>query len=824
MDNLEGDTDPPKPWVPPSGFWRAVRPETLALNGNARSPADGTMGRTKPAGAPGGQRGSWGDLQRSDSLESHLHRCVQKDTGPGAPPGGLWRADSWESVCGNGGSLTLAERVEMNRGILRRILNEAQSSYRDSIRQAQDVSQGTIRGSTTLNDSDWDSGISLQDSEHSHRSVISREDLSLSPRHEQAKRILERARMKTRSSPVKADHTLLPVQRDNAVLLSASGAPWYKDSLLVRDGLAVVSGNLSDSSSGDSACGSRRRPGHSPTRVRFQDESERDAEARYLERQQRQRPRAGERAQGLLVSKPRLSSYIKGLREGDGSPEGTPSSSRKKRATHGELQGGTHKDTLQEVMTKKCGSCGTFLEGVVASHLNLVAQAAPGDAVSRSQVIPRWIAPARTSSSEQIKETHIGEVTSADEPRKSSHSPAGEAQGGGTGGTGQIVSILATSKKKCLKKEDGGLEEGQSPSEPQGQNVGLPSYRPTPPAKDRNSLGLNLKEQTTMLNRGEDNPSLLSPHSPVSPLRNLQLKAHPEITGLGQHLQANGDCQDDAGLWVTVPLESPSGYQGMQWAEQQLEDDTKPVHTLDPHRRVVIERSGARDGRPKLSLRRIFSAIGLTGTGWLRQGHSSGSERLSSSPRHGSPCLSPSHSPRGQLKKTPSLQSMAKQGVPIIQLRRASSVQELPLLKVREEHAAENRLGVQLHSPDNRRGLQRALSVEDVGRPSGARSVGRVAQAFPDGTLLLELCRPAHGPFGFVISRGNGRLDSGVYVERMGDSGTEKLYAGLLGVGDEILEVNGEKVAGLGLNQVTRLMRQDSIASIRILRHRRPRR
>lgn len=59
------------------------------------------------------------------------------------------------------------------------------------------------------------------------------------------------------------------------------------------------------------------------------------------------------------------------------------------------------------------------------------------------------------------------------------------------------------------------------------------------------------------------------------------------------------------------------------------------------------------------------------------------------------------------------------------------------------------------------RDLQRALSVEDVGRPSAVRSVGHVAQAFPDGTILLELSRPPNGPFGFLISRGKGRPDSG---------------------------------------------------------------
>lgn len=59
----------------------------------------------------------------------------------------------------------------------------------------------------------------------------------------------------------------------------------------------------------------------------------------------------------------------------------------------------------------------------------------------------------------------------------------------------------------------------------------------------------------------------------------------------------------------------------------------------------------------------------------------------------------------------------------------------------------------------------------------------------------------------------------GVYVEEMVDSSTEKLYGGLLAVGDEILEVNGEKVACLSLDQVTHLLSQDTSATVRVLRH-----
>ena len=69
------------------------------------------------------------------------------------------------------------------------------------------------------------------------------------------------------------------------------------------------------------------------------------------------------------------------------------------------------------------------------------------------------------------------------------------------------------------------------------------------------------------------------------------------------------------------------------------------------------------------------------------------------------------------------------------------------------------------YSPDSPQiELHRALSVEDVLASRLARPVGRVTQAFSDGTLILELVRPPNGPFGFVISRGKGRPDTGNFL------------------------------------------------------------
>ncbi|KAM6166236.1 LOW QUALITY PROTEIN: uncharacterized protein KIAA1614 homolog [Erethizon dorsatum] len=114
----------------------------------------------------------------------------------------------------------------------------------------------------------------------------------------------------------------------------------------------------------------------------------------------------------------------------------------------------------------------------------------------------------------------------------------------------------------------------------------------------------------------------------------------------------------------------------------------------------------------------------------------------------------------------------------------------------------------------------RTLSVEDVGAPSLARTVGRVVAVFPDGTSQLQLQRSPEGTFGFRVGSGNGRRDSGLYVQEMADLDTAKLYSGLLGVGDEILEVNGAKVAGLGLAYIKELLAHSESLSVRVLRQR----
>ncbi|XP_042317525.1 uncharacterized protein KIAA1614 homolog isoform X2 [Sceloporus undulatus] len=174
-----------------------------------------------------------------------------------------------------------------------------------------------------------------------------------------------------------------------------------------------------------------------------------------------------------------------------------------------------------------------------------------------------------------------------------------------------------------------------------------------------------------------------------------------------------------------------------------------------------------------------------------------------------------------KLKKAPSLQSLRLVS-PFRQPRKASSVQNLQSLLGKTDRSSLYLLGEDEANPNRKAGSQqrRSLSVEDIGSPDLVRTVGRVVEVFPDGTSQLELQRSPQGNFGFRVSSGNGRPDTGIYVQEMADPNTAKLYAGLLGVGDEILEVNGAKVAGLGLAQINELLLWTDTLSVRVLRQR----
>ncbi|KAL6469397.1 hypothetical protein MHYP_G00229210 [Metynnis hypsauchen] len=900
-----------KPWAPPKGFWRVTRPETLLLNGEA------------PDGLMKTDSGVQEELQKSIGLKSPLHTCGHSRTAPVEPIGsGLWRAESLESVCSSVSSLSLAERVEMNRSILRQMLQKGPSKSSDE-HQAPVTEQkleSMHRG--VLNDSDWDSGISLHDCEHtqhSQRAFVWGDGLPLSPRHEQAKRLLERARMKARSNPLKADHTILPVQRDNPDLLSWAGASLQRAPLAGKEGVAAGSGNVSDSSSSDSVGGPRRRHGQSPTRVRFEDESEKEAEFRYLERL-RQRRRAGERAQGLLGSKPSLASYVngRGIETAQGKEDSLLWKYKNRKFQEGLANSsnanGHYKSLVQEVVGRQCNSCGTILDGQKAGEKildgavsdSLPLSLAPADGEAEGKTVPCWVAPTlpnRLVRIEQIKETYIGAVGTVIVDSDGTHC-RGAVSMDSTSSRGSLQKQKRKSRRKEGSPEttaNGLVSSGSPPtSRPttNGADVhlsnGTIAVPPNPYAPEQ--LGQKVpvmlcKSQPNFKApvpppvppRGEvPSPQLPQPIPPPLQPRKSALKSASKERSNGQrvvklmpsphyrlvHLDSAEEGADvDGSPEVSPALENPSKSSSLKHPtasntathpgqpagldqvhiagelsdslaenshghlnDGRIQGAVRPDHPLEespnPSRSRVASEAEQKEAKPKLSLRRFFSAIGLNSGGRLGKERSSSMEQLSLPPK---PCISPSTSPSparagiGQLKKAPSLQSL-RLGSPFVQLKKSSSVQNLQSPRRKGDRSGAYTPGELPCSPALSRGLQRTLSVEDVGSPSAVRSVGRVARAFPDGTLLLELSRPPDGPFGFLISRGKGRPDSGVYVEEMGDSSTEKLYAGLLGVGDEILEVNGEKVAGLSLELVTQLMTQSSTASIRVLRHRRPHR
>ncbi|KAI4790746.1 hypothetical protein KUCAC02_034430, partial [Chaenocephalus aceratus] len=213
---------------------------------------------------------------------------------------------------------------------------------------------------------------------------------------------------------------------------------------------------------------------------------------------------------------------------------------------------------------------------------------------------------------------------------------------------------------------------------------------------------------------------------------------------------------------------------------------------------------GSRDDSSRLSLRRLFSSVRLIGT------RTGSLDRLSFRPRPPATDPAPSDpTPTGTRKSSAQSPSV---GSPFLQLRKSSSVQSIVSeRKKKKDRSADYRRAAEPFS-------QRSLTLQDVGSPSSARCVGRVLQVSADGSVLLELIRPSSRTFGFIVSRGRGRRDSGVYVEDMLDLSTEKLFSGLLSVGDEFLEVAGQKVSALTLDQVTRLLTQNSVTTVRVLR------
>ena len=176
--------------------------------------------------------------------------------------------------------------------------------------------------------------------------------------------------------------------------------------------MAPHSGHLSNSSSSELAVGStRRQPAVSPTRrLRFEDETETEAESRYLERQW-QRRWVGQRGTGVLVSKPDLNLYINSRAEAGLQGELHDIDRWQRRRTPSGRAGGVG-------VAGQWDSCGKILGGGI--NLNRCLQPPLSDDRGQSLYQPHL-----NLRTEPIKETYIGSIT-PDETR----SPRGQGMAG----------------------------------------------------------------------------------------------------------------------------------------------------------------------------------------------------------------------------------------------------------------------------------------------------------------------------------------------------------------------------------------------------------
>ncbi|XP_067330065.1 uncharacterized protein KIAA1614 [Channa argus] len=905
-------------WAPPKGFWRVARPETLSLNGvglqnipctlalkdytqaeglakSQRQTKSPETGIKCVVGGAVGESNASSQLELSDSVECYLDICEQEET---AADEGLSTSDSWESMSSQSAVLSADEKLKVKQRAFAKLRERQQNVREDRDKRGgesarhneETICKVNSKGAYGVVDN-TDSDILAQELEPYFRSLILiNDELPLSPRHEHAKRLLERARLKARSSHIKGDRPSRRSHSDQRITVkreqveSSSPTPVQK-AVQTKDDLTAqsVSGPLlvpaqRDTSPGDQG-GRSRRYGCSPTRVRFEDESEKEAESRYLDRvKQRGRP-------GTPKSK---SKEMNTDSSSSGSERGKSHSSVPMPPTQkpgGVGVSGETTTVIKEiiVLVTKCESCGSVVrepQPVLSpsdpQNIEL-KQANPED--SQGKPAPCWVPPNKSEASTRPKApltvTFAGAYVLGENKERSTgwkssgfgklrrRSRKGESRlesGHGPYGPswaqrrnsnprnrvnlGRTVSFAPGSPialEPCLVEASGGLRDSSTPSLP--IKSALKSSSRNRPAASQSAGQFTVQggeggsQHSVLVDSAEARKECTgvqgATSSPLPSIRPSTLRYSPARLTTDVPAVEVWDATGDGTGVSEDPGLGPECRPALRCLAMSRVDDLRAELLRAEHLKaeaVWEENSdGSRklDGRPKLFLRRFFSSIGLNSVGRLvKGGRSSSMEQLSIPTATRASSASPSPTRRPQptisIQRTPSLQTLHTV-LPLAQLRKASSVQSLERRTERSTILGEVPIPHGLApSPDSPQlELHRALSIENILSSRMVRPVGRVTQAFADGTLLLELTRPPNGPFGFVISRGKGRPDTGVYVEKVGDGSGEGPYIGLLGIGDEILQVNGEAVAGLSLDQVTRLMTRESTASLRIMPARR---
>lgn len=271
-------------------------------------------------------------------------------------------------------SLTLAERVERNRQELRSKFGKA-TGHGGEIAHSHALSQGQTGKSWIITSEVDGDGV---------ETPVTEDCGELSARHEQAKQLLQRARMKAKgASPLRASHCVLAHPHSQPTLRRGPNI----------SGVATDGGSLSDSSSSEYSSWPKGSRGSSPSHVRFQDESEREAEERYRERQQAP----------LKVSTPPL-----------------------KRQSNGPV---SWTEQLSPSGHGQCGKCGSYFKGTCTSpaaihgtnlrNVHLGSKIIQDGSVNCPMGVkpsPHWILPSQPwrMYTELIRETHIGSDSTPD--------------------------------------------------------------------------------------------------------------------------------------------------------------------------------------------------------------------------------------------------------------------------------------------------------------------------------------------------------------------------------------------------------------------------
>ncbi|KAM8839444.1 uncharacterized protein ACB058_015814 isoform 1-T2 [Synchiropus picturatus] len=887
-------------WAPPKGFWRVARPETLLLNGvslQSMPMKDLTQigeqsevqRKTKTADTTGADGGLAEDgeassrIKRLDSLEGYLDKRTESDMiKPAKSVENTSDVDSAEE------KLTVKQRAYAKLRERQQICKELreQSGRKNVENYGEEREEGEGPQGVYHNP---DPAILLELEPYLRTLLLTTDELPLSPRHEQAKRLLERARLKARSNHVKDDRVtrrshsdqrspLTKQQVEASEVSTVQKVPQVKDDLTAQTTAGPLLVPDQRETSPNDLASRPRRYGCSPTRVRFEDESEKEAESRYLDRmRQRGRP-------GFPKSKQKESNT-------DSSSSGSEKSRTNRSISVPASQKLDDVSSVGQVTTvikeiivvvKKCEACGSVVRepqtiSVGPDIQNIDAQLTSNHEDPRGKPVPRWVPPNKPEVSTrpkapltvtfagayvlgESKETSTGWKSSGfgklrrrsrkgESRLESGHGPYGpswaqrrNSNPRNRGSSSRAVSFAPDSPvtlEPRLLGASSGQRESPTPALPiksalkSSSRNRTATIQSTVQFQKSASQGAENAQHAGLL----DSPEALSQGSPstnnqLACIRPSTLRYSPARLTTDVPTTEVWDATPDGAVGGD-PVSGSDCRPALRGIALSRTDDLRAELLRAEHLKAEAlweencDGSRKLDGRSKPFLRRFFSSIGLNSVGRLVKGaRSSSMEQLSlpAPPRVSSASPSPTRRPHPtiRIQRTPSLQTL-NTVLPLAQLRKASSVQSLERRTERTTILGEVQIPYGLApSPDSPQlELHRALSVEEILTTRMVLPVGRVTQVFPDGTLLLELIRPPNGPFGFVISRGKGRPDTGVYVEKVGDGSGESPYVGLLGNGDEILQVNGEAVAGLSLEQVTWLMTRESVATLRIMPARR---